>query len=64
MLGRARYERFDHILAGDVVSRKKPDPEIYNLAKERLGLRGEECLVVEDSRNASSRSKAPAYVAS
>ncbi len=51
MLGRARYERFDHILAGDVVSRKKPDPEIYNLAKERLGLRGEECLVVEDSRN-------------
>lgn len=51
LLGSVREEKFSEILAGDVVSKKKPDPEIYNLAKERLGLRGEECVVVEDSRN-------------
>ena len=51
LLGEEREAKFDAILAGDVVSRKKPDPEIYNLAKERLGLAGEECVVVEDSRN-------------
>jgi HAD superfamily hydrolase (TIGR01509 family) len=42
---------FDFVLAGDVVSRKKPDPEIYNLALERAGLKPEECIVIEDSRN-------------
>jgi HAD superfamily hydrolase (TIGR01509 family) len=43
--------RFDFVLAGDVVSRKKPDPEIYNLALEKTGLEPEECVVIEDSRN-------------
>jgi HAD superfamily hydrolase (TIGR01509 family) len=43
--------RFDFILAGDVVSRKKPDPEIYHLALERTGLKANQCIVVEDSRN-------------
>lgn len=43
--------RFDFVLAGDVVSKKKPDPEIYNLALEKTGLKPEECLVIEDSRN-------------
>lgn len=42
---------FDFVLAGDVVSKKKPDPAIYNLALEKTGLKPEECLVVEDSRN-------------
>ena len=51
LLGKEREAKFDAILAGDVVSRKKPNPEIYNLAKERLGIAGEECVVVEDSRN-------------
>jgi beta-phosphoglucomutase-like phosphatase (HAD superfamily) len=51
LLGLERKAQFKEILAGDVVSKKKPDPEIYNLAKERLALRGEECVVVEDSRN-------------
>jgi HAD superfamily hydrolase (TIGR01509 family) len=40
---------FGVILAGDVVPRKKPDPAIYLLAAERLGLAPEDCLVVEDS---------------
>ncbi len=42
---------FDFVLAGDIVSRKKPDPEIYELALERTGLEPEECIVIEDSRN-------------
>lgn len=51
LLGDERRDKFSAILAGDVVSKKKPDPEIYDLARERLGLDTAECLVVEDSRN-------------
>lgn len=39
------------IFAGDVVPAKKPDPAIYNMAVEVLGLDPAETLVVEDSRN-------------
>ncbi|MBU0492831.1 MAG: HAD-IA family hydrolase [Chloroflexi bacterium] len=49
---------FDFVLAGDVVSKKKPDPEIYELALQRTGLRPEECLVIEDSRNGVLAAKA------
>ena len=42
---------FALVLAGDVVSKKKPDPEIYNLALSKTGLRPEQAFVVEDSRN-------------
>ena len=45
-------------MAGDVVSKKKPDPEIYNLALKRLGLKSDECVVVEDSRNGLLAAKA------
>jgi HAD superfamily hydrolase (TIGR01509 family) len=51
MLGPERKKKFNAILAGDVVSKKKPDPEIYDLAKKQLGLPADECVVVEDSRN-------------
>ncbi|MCK5422896.1 MAG: HAD-IA family hydrolase, partial [Deltaproteobacteria bacterium] len=37
-------------LAGDVVKKKKPDPEIYLMALEKSGLKPEACIVVEDSR--------------
>ena len=50
--------RFDFVLAGDVVSRKKPDPEIYLLALERTGLKPEQCIVIEDSRNGVLAAKA------
>ena len=50
--------RIDFVLAGDVVSRKKPDPEIYHLALKRSGLRPEECVVIEDSRNGVEAAKA------
>jgi beta-phosphoglucomutase-like phosphatase (HAD superfamily) len=35
--------------AGDDVDRKKPDPTIYRVAAERLGVAPAECVVVEDS---------------
>jgi HAD superfamily hydrolase (TIGR01509 family) len=50
LLGPERKAHFSAILAGDVVSKKKPDPEIYNLASERLSLEPSECVVVEDTR--------------
>jgi HAD superfamily hydrolase (TIGR01509 family) len=58
LLGSRRKTRFSAILAGDVVSKKKPDPEIYNLASRRLGLEPSECVVVEDSRNGLLAAKA------
>lgn len=51
LLGPQRKAKFDVILAGDVVSKKKPDPEIYTLALQRLGLKPTQCVVVEDNRN-------------
>ena len=50
--------RFDFILAGDMVSKKKPDPEIYLTAMEKAGLTPEECIVVEDSENGVTAGKA------
>ena len=50
-VGKERADRFDLVLAGDVVARKKPDPAIYLLALERLAVSPAEVLVVEDSRN-------------
>jgi beta-phosphoglucomutase-like phosphatase (HAD superfamily) len=32
------------------VSKKKPDPAIYNVASERLNLEPSECVVIEDTR--------------
>ncbi len=50
--------KFAFILAGDIVSRKKPDPEIYNLALQKTGLQPEECIVIEDSLNGVRAAKA------
>jgi HAD superfamily hydrolase (TIGR01509 family) len=50
-VGKGRAERFDLILAGDVVAHKKPAPDIYRLGLERLGVPPSQVLVIEDSRN-------------
>jgi len=42
--------RFE-VFAGDIVPAKKPDPAIYLLALERMGVTPAEAIVVEDSRN-------------
>jgi len=50
--------KFDFVLAGDVVKKKKPNPEIYLLALKKGCLKAEECIVVEDSRNGLLAAKA------
>src|SRR4030042_6876670 len=50
--------KFDIVLAGDVVSKKKPDPEIYNLALSKTGLKADEVIVIEDSKNGVLAGKA------
>jgi HAD superfamily hydrolase (TIGR01509 family) len=50
-VGPERAVRFDLVLAGDVVARKKPAPDIYVLALGRLGVPAGSTLVIEDSRN-------------
>jgi HAD superfamily hydrolase (TIGR01509 family) len=50
-VGSERAARFDLVLAGDVVAHKKPAPDIYELAIERLGVAPSSALVIEDSRN-------------
>jgi len=49
---------FEVVLAGDVVEKKKPAPDIYNLALQKTGLTPDECFVVEDSRNGVLAGKA------
>ena len=39
------------VFAGDVVPAKKPDPGIYLLALDELGVAAADAIVVEDSRN-------------
>lgn len=40
---------FEVIAAGDMVKNKKPAPDIYLLALEKLNLSAKECLAIEDS---------------
>ena len=42
---------FDFYLSNQDVKKSKPDPEMYNTAIGKLGLKKEECLVVEDNEN-------------
>ena len=48
-LGIAAY--FDEIISVKEVPRGKPFPDVYLFACEKLGLRPEECLAIEDSPN-------------
>ena len=41
--------RFDQVISGNDCARSKPEPDIFLLAAERLGVPPEACLVVEDS---------------
>jgi len=43
----AKY--FGITLSLDDIKNKKPDPEIYLLAAEKLGIKASECIVIEDS---------------
>ena len=50
VVGTETATRFE-VFAGDVVPAKKPDPAIYLLALERMGVAPGDAIVVEDSRN-------------
>lgn len=41
--------RFDAIVCGDMVTRRKPEPEPYRRAMELLGVEPAACIAVEDS---------------
>ncbi|KAL2492359.1 Haloacid dehalogenase-like hydrolase domain-containing protein [Abeliophyllum distichum] len=57
LLGPQRAEKIQ-IYAGDVVPRKKPDPAIYLLAADTLGVEPSSCVVVEDSAIGLAAAKA------
>jgi HAD superfamily hydrolase (TIGR01509 family) len=40
---------FSHVTSGQEVTRGKPNPDIYLLALQKLGLQAEECIAFEDS---------------
>ena len=48
----------DFFLSNQDVKKGKPDPEIYEVAIGKLGLKPEECLVVEDNKNGIQAAKA------
>ncbi|MEC3906765.1 beta-phosphoglucomutase [Tamlana sp. 2201CG12-4] len=43
------YERFTGIVDGNSVSQAKPDPEVFLIGAEKLGLAPENCIVFEDA---------------
>ena len=43
--------RFDAVVCGEDVTALKPDPEVYRIALQRLGLPAERCLAFEDTHN-------------
>lgn len=48
----------ERIISGDMVERGKPDPEPYRRGAELLGVRPEECVVVEDAPSGVGAGKA------
>ena len=40
---------FDAVVDGNHISRSKPDPEVFRLAAQRVGVSPQQCLVVEDA---------------
>lgn len=59
LMGEERYAKFE-FFCGDVVPRKKPNPDVYNLASETMGYAAARCVVVEDSGIGLKAAKAAA----
>lgn len=51
LVGPRWYERFSAIVCAEDASDKKPDPLVYRLALERLGMDPQDALAIEDSPN-------------
>jgi len=56
-------DAFDAIADGNDITRSKPDPEVFLLAAERLGLDPKECVVVEDAVAGIEAAKAGGMIA-
>ena len=52
------FNFFTAIITGDLVTHKKPHPEIYQVAADTLGLPPEACVVVEDAVTGVAAAKA------
>jgi HAD superfamily hydrolase (TIGR01509 family) len=50
-VGPQTAQRFALVLAGDIIPKKKPAPDIYLMAVANLGISSESCVAIEDSRN-------------
>ena len=57
-----KLEWFDVVVTGDDVTRKKPDPQIYEITAEKLGLPTERCVVLEDAPAGVASAKAAGAV--
>jgi len=59
MMHKSGLDRFlDAMVSNEDVRHAKPDPEIYLMAMELLGVKPEECLVVEDNENGIQSARA------
>ncbi|MBF0265405.1 MAG: HAD family hydrolase [Gammaproteobacteria bacterium] len=56
-LGKESEQWFEVIAAGDIVPAKKPAPDIYDYALEKLNLDAKDCIAFEDSENGLASSK-------
>ena len=54
---------FDAVSDGTNITKSKPDPEVFLKAAEFLGLKPEECLVVEDAKAGIDAAKAGGFTA-
>lgn len=54
---------FELVVGGDMVERKKPEPDIYVLATRLLNLLPEECVAFEDSQSGLHAAKTAGLVA-
>lgn len=45
------YQYFNAIVTGDMVTKSKPEPDIFLLAAKQLHVQKEDCFVIEDSFN-------------
>ena len=50
-LGHEWFDRFAVLAAGDIVPAKKPAPDIYLHALEKLDIKASDCIALEDSSN-------------
>jgi HAD superfamily hydrolase (TIGR01509 family) len=57
LMGPDRASKFQ-IFAGDMVKKKKPAPDVYNMAVDEMGLNKTKCIIVEDSGIGLSAAKA------